>query len=155
MNLCSSLKWEIGNVIDEANTVPATVCEALEQIPLRNREGVLTRSRVRRPAIHCRFTSVGTSIRWGFYFSDTKFNRGVAMKFFFTINIILTLFISFVKAEENLISITVYPSKLDNRISGSKVDVIDNCGHMMLLEEADRVLKVLKSFITTHYPSKN
>ena len=47
------------------------------------------------------------------------------MKFFFTINIILTLFISFVKADENLISITVYPSKLDNRISGSKVDVID------------------------------
>jgi len=55
LNLCSSLKWEIGNIIDEANTVPATVCEALEQIPLRNREGVLTRSRVRRPAIHCRF----------------------------------------------------------------------------------------------------
>ena len=47
------------------------------------------------------------------------------MKVFFTINIILTLFISFVKADENLISITVYPSKLDNRISGSKVDVID------------------------------
>jgi len=26
---------------------------------------------------------------------------------------------------------------------------------MMLLEEADRVLKVLKSFITTNFPSKN
>ena len=30
---------------------------------------------------------------------------------------------------------------------------IDNCGHMMLLEEADRVLKVLKKFITANYPS--
>jgi len=55
LNLCSSLKWEIGNVIDEANTVPATVCEALKQKPLSNREGVLTGSRVRRPALHCRF----------------------------------------------------------------------------------------------------
>jgi len=55
LNLCSSLKWEIGNVIDEANTVPATVCEALKQKPLRNREGVLTGSRVRIPAMHCRF----------------------------------------------------------------------------------------------------
>ena len=45
--------------------------------------------------------------------------------------------------------------KLADLIEGSKVDIIDNCGHMMLLEEADRVLKVLKSFITTHYPSKN
>jgi len=26
---------------------------------------------------------------------------------------------------------------------------------MMLLEEADRVLKVLKSFITTNYPSQS
>ena len=45
--------------------------------------------------------------------------------------------------------------KLADLIEGSKVDIIDNCGHMMLLEEADRVLKVLKSFITTNYPSKN
>ena len=29
----------------------------------------------------------------------------------------------------------------------------DNCEHMMLLEEAYRVLKVLKKFITTNYPS--
>ena len=45
--------------------------------------------------------------------------------------------------------------KLADLIEGSKVDIIDNCGHMMLLEEADRVLKVLKSFITTNYPSKH
>ena len=45
--------------------------------------------------------------------------------------------------------------KLADLIKGSKVDIIDNCGHMMLLEEADRVLKVLKKFITTHYPPLN
>ncbi len=44
--------------------------------------------------------------------------------------------------------------KLANLIDGSKVEIIDNCGHMMLLEEADRVLKVLKNFITTNYPSQ-
>ena len=43
--------------------------------------------------------------------------------------------------------------KLSDLIKGSKVDIIDNCGHMMLLEEADRVLKVLKKFITKNYPS--
>ena len=45
--------------------------------------------------------------------------------------------------------------KLADLIEGSKIDIIDNCGHMMLLEEADRVLKVLKSFITINYPPKN
>ena len=44
--------------------------------------------------------------------------------------------------------------KLADLIEGSQVDIIDNCGHMMLLEEADRVLKVLKKFITTNYPPK-
>ena len=44
--------------------------------------------------------------------------------------------------------------KLANLIEGSKVEIIDNCGHMMLLEEADRVLKVLKHFIVNNYPSK-
>ena len=44
--------------------------------------------------------------------------------------------------------------KLADLIEGSKVDIIDNCGHMMLLEEADRVLKVLKTFITKNYPAK-
>ena len=42
--------------------------------------------------------------------------------------------------------------KLAALIEGSQVDIIDNCGHMMLLEEADRVLTVLKKFITTNYP---
>ena len=42
--------------------------------------------------------------------------------------------------------------KLAALIEGSKVDIIDNCGHMMLLEEADRVLAVLKKFIVTNYP---
>ena len=42
--------------------------------------------------------------------------------------------------------------KLAALIDGSQVDIIDNCGHMMLLEEADRVLTVLKKFITTNYP---
>ena len=43
--------------------------------------------------------------------------------------------------------------KLADLIEGSKVDIIDNCGHMMLLEEADRVLKVLKNFITKNFPA--
>ena len=45
--------------------------------------------------------------------------------------------------------------KLADLIEGSQVDVIDNCGHMMLLEEADRVLKVLKKFIKNNYPSNS
>jgi pimeloyl-ACP methyl ester carboxylesterase len=44
--------------------------------------------------------------------------------------------------------------KLADLIDNSRVEVIDNCGHMMLLEEADRVLKVLKQFILEHYPAK-
>ena len=44
--------------------------------------------------------------------------------------------------------------KLADLIDGSKVEIIDNCGHMMLLEEADRVLKVLKNFILINYPAK-
>ena len=35
--------------------------------------------------------------------------------------------------------------KLASNIETSEVEIIDNCGHMMLLEEADRVLKVLKN----------
>ena len=42
--------------------------------------------------------------------------------------------------------------KLAALIDGSKIEIIDNCGHMMLLEEADRVLKVLKQFILTNFP---
>ena len=44
--------------------------------------------------------------------------------------------------------------KLANLIQGSRVEIIDNCGHMMLLEEADKVLKVLKKFILNHFPTK-
>ena len=44
--------------------------------------------------------------------------------------------------------------KLADLIEGSKVEIIDNCGHMMLLEEADRVLKVLKQFIVTNFPAQ-
>ena len=44
--------------------------------------------------------------------------------------------------------------KLADLIKGSKVEIIDNCGHMMLLEEADKVLKVLKEFILTNFPVK-
>ena len=44
--------------------------------------------------------------------------------------------------------------KLADLIEGSQVEIIDNCGHMMLLEEADRVLAVLKKFITSKYPPK-
>ena len=45
--------------------------------------------------------------------------------------------------------------KLANLIDGSKIEIIENCGHMMLLEEADKVLKVLKHFIITNFPAKN
>ena len=45
--------------------------------------------------------------------------------------------------------------KLADLIDGSRVEIIDNCGHMMLLEEADRVLKVLKKFILDNYPAEN
>ena len=44
--------------------------------------------------------------------------------------------------------------KLADLIDNSRVDIIDNCGHMMLLEEADRVLAVLKKFILKNYPAK-
>jgi len=44
--------------------------------------------------------------------------------------------------------------KLADSIKGCELYVIDNCGHMMLLEEADKTLKVLRKFITTNYPAK-
>ena len=44
--------------------------------------------------------------------------------------------------------------KLADHIKGSEVQVINNCGHMMLLEEADQTLEILKSFIGKHYPLK-
>ena len=42
--------------------------------------------------------------------------------------------------------------KLANLIKDTKIHIIDNCGHMMLLEEADKTLAILKKFITTNYP---
>ena len=42
--------------------------------------------------------------------------------------------------------------KLADLIDGSKIEIIDNCGHMMLLEEADQTLEILKKFIAEHYP---
>ena len=44
--------------------------------------------------------------------------------------------------------------KLADLIDGSQIEIIDNCGHMMLLEEADKVLNVLKRFILTYFPIK-
>ena len=43
--------------------------------------------------------------------------------------------------------------KLADDIKNCKLHVIDNCGHMMLLEEADKTLEALKKFITTNYPA--
>ena len=42
--------------------------------------------------------------------------------------------------------------KLADHIKGSEVHVIKNCGHMMLLEEADQTLAILKKFILDKYP---
>ena len=42
--------------------------------------------------------------------------------------------------------------KLADYIKGSEVHVIKNCGHMMLLEEADQTLAILKKFILDKYP---
>ena len=42
--------------------------------------------------------------------------------------------------------------KLANHITGSEVHIIKNCGHMMLLEEADQTLAILKKFILEKYP---
>jgi pimeloyl-ACP methyl ester carboxylesterase len=43
--------------------------------------------------------------------------------------------------------------KLSIAIKNSDVHIIKNCGHMMHLEEADKVLVILKKFITTNHPS--
>jgi pimeloyl-ACP methyl ester carboxylesterase len=43
--------------------------------------------------------------------------------------------------------------KLANHIKNSEVHIIKNCGHMMLLEEADQTLAILKKFIVANYPS--
>ena len=41
--------------------------------------------------------------------------------------------------------------KLADMIKGSEVH-IENCGHMMLLEEADQTLEILKKFILEKDP---
>ena len=43
--------------------------------------------------------------------------------------------------------------KLADLIEGSEVHIIQNCGHMMLLEEADKTLAILKRFILENYPA--
>ena len=42
--------------------------------------------------------------------------------------------------------------KLADMIKGSEVHIIENCGHMMLLEEADQTLEILKRFILEKDP---
>ena len=44
--------------------------------------------------------------------------------------------------------------KLANNISNSEVIVIPKCGHMILLEQADQALAVLKKFIKKNHPSE-
>ena len=44
--------------------------------------------------------------------------------------------------------------KLAENIKGSEVEIIDNCGHMILLEEADKALSILKKFIKINNPSE-
>jgi|TARA_B110000196_G_C21038780_1_gene611401 pimeloyl-ACP methyl ester carboxylesterase len=43
--------------------------------------------------------------------------------------------------------------KLADHIKNSEVYIIENCGHMMLLEEADKTLAILKKFIKKNYPA--
>ena len=42
--------------------------------------------------------------------------------------------------------------ELASMIKGSEVHIIENCGHMMLLEEADQTLEILKKFILEKDP---
>ena len=44
--------------------------------------------------------------------------------------------------------------KLANNINGSEVEVIENCGHMILLEEAGKSLAILKKFIRKNHPTE-
>ena len=43
--------------------------------------------------------------------------------------------------------------KLASSIPNSEVVIIPKCGHMILLEEADQALAILKKFITKHHPA--
>ena len=42
--------------------------------------------------------------------------------------------------------------KLADSIKGSEVEIIENCGHMILLEEAGKSLAILKKFIKRNHP---
>jgi len=42
--------------------------------------------------------------------------------------------------------------KLASSIENSEVEVIKNCGHMILLEEADQALSILKGFVKENHP---
>ena len=44
--------------------------------------------------------------------------------------------------------------KLADSIKSSEIAIIENCGHMILLEEADKALAILKKFIRSHHPTK-
>ena len=44
--------------------------------------------------------------------------------------------------------------KLADSIKSSEIAIIENCGHMILLEEADKALAILKKFIRNYHPSK-
>ena len=43
--------------------------------------------------------------------------------------------------------------KLADSIKNSEVEIIENCGHMILLEEADKSLAILKKFIRKNHPA--
>ena len=42
--------------------------------------------------------------------------------------------------------------KLAENIQNSEVKIIENCGHMILLEEAGQSLEILKKFIRKNHP---
>ena len=42
--------------------------------------------------------------------------------------------------------------KLADNIEGSEVEIIQNCGDMLLLEEAGNSLEILKKFIRNNHP---
>ena len=44
--------------------------------------------------------------------------------------------------------------RLADAIDNSEVEIIKNCGHMILLEEADQALAALKRFVTENHPPK-
>ena len=45
--------------------------------------------------------------------------------------------------------------KLADNIEDSEVEIIQNCGHMILLEEAGKSLELLKKFIRKNHPAES